>query len=1155
MILYSGERSDYDEAIVSSGRTWQVDFQYYRSSWITGPSANIKSFTISDYVSDGSNISMGNVAGGKLTLNLVNIYSSNLKAVLSASKIRIKLNLTSSVSIMSRSYVIDDKKINKRFNGRYDCTITAYDLSYKMTDTYSTSLENPTCIQIVTEIAEKYGLTVDSSVSETITAIDGSTAATFVPLEGFTCKQTLGFMAGCYGCFATIDENDSVCFKWFEESSDTIAPDRIFEGCEFISEMSERKIKLIESGTQSNPIVAPSNTSGYSISFENPYITQEQATAIYNNKISGNKISFRVGKLKYKGSPLNNPGTIVTVKDVEENTAKFYIMKRTLDFDGGLSETIECQGESDTTISYKVSSPTQQRINRALSKMEDAIKAATDVIQQTKGSTFELIPVDESDPAKGNLGFNLYYKDSGDTAFDNCIIKATAGGIGFSTNAGESFDALALYFYKDESGAIHGCINGEVIKAGSISADKIDTTQLIISKGNVDGLTEEISSISSTANGAKETATSANTMALNVRNGLVTTNNNVSNLSQSVSNLSSELESGYSTLSEEQQKIIDVCLTKDATYINGGNIATGSILADSIAANSVTADKLSVGYGKLENLLSNSEFTDDSSFPVGWDYYNSFVEQKSNTAYIKYTDLSSRMLKDSIAEFEENKNFYDISTGKNTDWILSKCTVSTLGSYPNGYIRLTPTDISYWAFFERFFELTKGKRYYIAAQINILNYYKNTSSGYGIGLCYAGGNYSFPEASFSPVSGNTGEFNVEFVFDYSKDSGSKKVGLIFKYLADSSGNPVKYNIAWVTVGEVKNPYKTEGFYCSDSRFLASGYKSSNLLNNGTLIDSAEEFTAYESYLSSSDKTNTNIFQLFTQKKQLESGKRYSLIARLKCLNFETASSIATFGSWVGTFKSFSQIQLGSTNTNNYITVKMVFDYSGETATKDVGLCWRGLLDDISQPCDIQVNWVYLFRDDTDEPGFYCSDSSWLKDSYKGSHILTNSIDINNYIEKPALQVNNSNLYFFGSVQSNNGNIGCLNYSFDNITIKNDSYYYQDIKKPKYTLKQGKNSSISFSKPSRILNGESYSGGTELCDVMKWQSAYQRLYLETREENNSLSDSYENIISPAGMKTTYNSKSVSLSTDGIIVNGNYRISLDQLIYLANNTPSS
>lgn len=1144
MILYSGERSAYDEAIVSSSRTWQANYQYYRSSWITGTQAHLKSFTISDYVSDGSNISMGNVAGGKLTVNLVNVYSSDLKAILSSSKIRIKLGLMGSVSVVSRSYVIDDKKITKRFNGRYDCTITAYDLSYKMTDTYITSLENPTCIQIVTEIAEKYGLTVDNSVSEAVSAIDGSTAATFVPLEGFTCKQTLGFMAGCYGCFATINENDAICFKWFEESPDTIAPDRIFEGCEFISEMSERKIKLVESGTQSNPVVAPSNTSGYSISFENPYITQEQATAIYNNKVSGNKISFRVGKLKYKGSPLNNPGTIVTVKDIEEKTAKFYIMKRTLDFDGGLSETIECQGESDTTISYKISSPTQQRINRALSKMESAIKAATDVIQQTKGSTFELIPSDESDPAKGNLGFNLYYKDSGDTAFDNCIIKATAGGIGFSTNAGESFDALAMYFYKDESGEIHGCINGEVIKAGSISADKIDTSQLVISKGNVDGLTDEISSISAVANGAKETAISANTMAVNVRDGLVTTNQNVSNLNNK-----------YSNLSEEQKKIINICLNNDMTYINGGNIATGSILSDSIAANSVTADKLSVGYGKLENMLSNSEFTDDSSFPVGWDYYNSFVEQKSSTAYIKYTDLSSRMLKDSIAEFEESKNFYDNSTGITTDWILSKCTARTLGNYPNGYIELTPTDISYWAFFERYYNLTKGKRYYIAAQINILNYYQNTSSGYGIGLCYAGGNYNLPEASFSPVNGNTGEFNIEFVFDYSKDSGSKRVGLIFKYLANSSGSPVKYNIAWLTVGEVKNPYKTQGFYCSDSRFLASGYKSSNLLNNGTLINSAEEFTAYESYMSSSDKTDVNIFQLFTQKKQLESGKRYSLIARLKCLNFESASSIAAFGCWAEKGHSFYQTQLGSTNTNNYITVKMVFDYSGETVTKDVGLYWRGLLDDISQPCDIQVNWIYLFRDDTDEPGFYCSDSSWLKDGYKESHIITNSSDINNYIKKPALQVNNSNLYFFGSVQSNSGNIGCLNYSFDSITIKNDSYYYQDVTKPKYTLKQGKNSIISFSKPSKILDGESYSGGVELCDVMKWQSAYQRLYLETREENNSLSDSYENIVSPAGMKATYKSKSISLSTDGIVVNGSNRISLDQLIYLANHTPSS
>lgn len=609
MKIFSGTISDYNEKIISDNRYWECRLEYFYLSWRGLAASLVKDFTLSDYVSDGSNISMGSVAGGKLTVNLSGASYAQLSMIFEGAKIRLRLTLMDSVMLRSKTFVVDQKKINRRRDGKYDCTLTAFDVSYEMTDKYKTSIENPTCVQIVTEIANKYDLTVNESVSQAVAAIDGDTAAVFVPLDGFTCKQTLGYMAGCYGCYASINEDSEICFEWYSQSSDTIAPNRIFEGGEYISEMEQRTIKMIETGTQSNQIVAPSNANGYSVNFENPYISQSQATAIYNNKISGDKISFRTGKLKYKGSPLNNPGTIVTVEDIDGNTATFYIMKRTLNFDGGLSETIECQGESDTAISYKVTSPIQQKINRALSQMEEAIKAATGVIKQTQGSTFELI-ADETDESK-NIGFKLYYKDSGDSSFDDCVIMATAGGIGFSTNKGESFDAAAIYFYKDDSGNIHGCINGEFIKAGSISADKINTNNLIISKGNVDGLEGDLSSLSGDVSSASQTANNAVIKANSVGNALASTNSNVS------------------SLTTEQEKIINICLTEDKTQINGGNIATGSILTGSLAANSVTADKIAAGAIIAEKIN------------VGWQSGNCASGWSGDTEYFEITSDSN----------------------------------------------------------------------------------------------------------------------------------------------------------------------------------------------------------------------------------------------------------------------------------------------------------------------------------------------------------------------------------------------------------------------------------------------------------------------------------------------------------------------------------
>lgn len=1114
MKIFSGTRSDYDEKIISDNRYWECRLEYFYLSWRALTASLVKDFTLSDYVSDGSNISMGSVAGGKLTVNLSGASYAQLSMIFEGAKIRLRLTLMDSVMLRSKTFIVDQKKINRRRDGKYDCTLTAFDVSYEMTDKYKTSIENPTCIQIVTEIANKYGLTVNESVSQAVAAIDGDTAAVFVPLDGFTCKQTLGYMAGCYGCYASINEDSEICFEWYSQSSDTIAPNRIFEGGEYISEMEQRTIKMIETGTQGNQIVAPSNANGYSVNFENPYISQSQATAIYNNKISGDKISFRTGKLKYKGSPLNNPGTIVTVEDIDGNTATFYIMKRTLNFDGGLSETIECQGESDTAISYKVTSPTQQKINRALSQMEEAIKAATGVIKQTQGSTFELI-ADETDESK-NIGFKLYYKDSGDSSFDDCVIMATAGGIGFSTNKGESFDAAAIYFYKDDSGNIHGCINGEFIKAGSISADKINTNNLIISKGNVDGLEGDLSSLSSDVSSASQTAANAAEKANSVGDALTATNQNVS------------------TLSTEQTKIINVCLTQDKTQINGGNIATGSILAGSLDANSVTADNLSVGIGKLINIFYNGDFSKNSSYPIGWDGYNSTLSVSNGIATAQYVAENSNLIG------EANSEFINIS-----NWTVTNCTMRK--PYQDiDYIELKPISKDKWSIISTKVILSKGKKYSISAQINPLNWSSSSNSTQYISIgyhCNGSFYYGSDSARFTPSSG---EANVEFVFDYNENDGNVDIGLFFRDMLDADGNPVSVNIAWIAVSEVSTT-RSNGFYSSKSTWIKSSYLSTRLINNGVYISKASD------YLASIAITETSQIQIMFQKKKLIQNSRYVLLARIQFLNLSSINSDADLGFWDGTGHSFSQKYIGSTSTGSTITVKMVFDYTGSSDIRDVGLYWKGILNDAGQPCKLKASWIYLYKDDTETVGFYCSSDSWLADNYKSSFLLEDSSSADDYIKKPALVVSENNLFFFGSVQSNDGVIGCLNYDLQGFSVENNSYYYEDKSSPDTSYQEKVNSYLNIIKPEAILDLKAWVeevGTFDLCETVAWQSIRQELLLETD------SAWYKNVISPAGIKITSDGgKTVSLSTNGLGISDSDFLTIEQIRYLINNTPKS
>lgn len=493
--------SYYPSYVKSENRWWyigKIGF-YINQGWSDYSLGKyVKSFTISDYSTDGSNISMGVVAGSKLTLTLVSFSKTMLKNISEGSIIRLPVDLygndymTTAVSLMSVPFIVDNVKTKKSNGSGYNVTVTAYDLSYKMTHPYVSSYENATGYQIVKEIADKYGLSVDISVKNKIAEL-GMSSTSFKPLSGFSCKETLGYIAGCFGCFARINNNMSIEFVWYDNAVDPeIGKDRFYvDGNTFSN--NEYVINLIETGTKDNPIVYPENANGYSINFENPYITPELVRKIYETKIEGGKLAFKTGKIKYKGSPVNMPGSIVTATDIDGTTAIFYIMKRTLNFDGGISETIECLGESETTINYKVTSPTQQKINRLYSRIEEAIKNATDIITQTKGSVFEFIPVDETDPSKGNSGWKLY-----STAFGNKnVILANSSGIGFSSNGGQSFDAAAIYI--DENGQGH--INGNFITAGSISADKIDTSQIVVGgSGDYKDLEELLNGVVDTSN-------------------------------------------------------------------------------------------------------------------------------------------------------------------------------------------------------------------------------------------------------------------------------------------------------------------------------------------------------------------------------------------------------------------------------------------------------------------------------------------------------------------------------------------------------------------------------------------------------------------------------------------------------------------------------
>ena len=283
MKIFNGTQSNYNTGIVSDERSWSASLEcFYDGYWHPIPQSCLKNFTLSDYATNGKNITMGDVLGGELKVNLMDISSDDLSLLKEGYKVRIRLTLeNASVTLISKVFIIDSSKIKRR-GATFNAEVTAYDITYKMAYDFVASSENMTALQVVTQIADKYGLGVDYSVNRAIIQADGNTPYEFSMLADFTDKETLGYMAGCYGCNAAVNENEDICFVWYENTNDEIRPDRIYLGGQYVSEMESRTIVMIETGTQDNQITYPAVATGYSINFENPYITSEQAQKIYN---------------------------------------------------------------------------------------------------------------------------------------------------------------------------------------------------------------------------------------------------------------------------------------------------------------------------------------------------------------------------------------------------------------------------------------------------------------------------------------------------------------------------------------------------------------------------------------------------------------------------------------------------------------------------------------------------------------------------------------------------------------------------------------------------------------------------------------------------------------------------------------------------------
>ena len=250
-------------------------------------------------------------------------------------------------------YTIQNPKIESN-----KVTFTAYDrLASRCNGAYYSKLGYPVdAVDILAEISTMTGVVIDTStlqrgiqINQRAIIEDGDyneeteeseVITTYVnPFDGYTYKETIGFIAGLFGKFAICGRTGMIEFRWYQ-GIDYEIPSNIFYND--LQETEESfSIKRLTCDNSDQTLSSGSGATG--ISMQNPVMTQSILDGVYNT-VQG--LVFTPAALRFIGDMRLDIGDIVTA--VKNDGTKFTIPIISLitSYDGGLMQTIASYGNT-----------------------------------------------------------------------------------------------------------------------------------------------------------------------------------------------------------------------------------------------------------------------------------------------------------------------------------------------------------------------------------------------------------------------------------------------------------------------------------------------------------------------------------------------------------------------------------------------------------------------------------------------------------------------------------------------------------------------------------------------------------------------------------------------------------------------------------------
>ncbi|MDY4949207.1 MAG: hypothetical protein SO128_07530 [Clostridium cadaveris] len=302
---------------------------------------------------------IGVTPSNMLDLTILNsgdtIYSTN------QIKVEIGLNIGSTIEyILMGYYNIDDIVKTK-----YNIKITAFDNMIKFEIPYFSNLgDTATLQQVVNELANKTGVEFTGSLP----------AYNVKKLEGFTCREVLGYVASLCGGNAVITREGKFTIVTPKEVEYTITPDNYIPP--FNLEEVKYKVGKISCKAGENELVKGSlGVDSMELQFENPWVTESILQDIYNKLNGFNYLGY---SMKWQGDISLDLGDIVTITDKKGVVRKHPILSQKFNYTGGLTVEMGAKGESKNKNSFNSSGENSKKINRVVTELALVNKAFVD---------------------------------------------------------------------------------------------------------------------------------------------------------------------------------------------------------------------------------------------------------------------------------------------------------------------------------------------------------------------------------------------------------------------------------------------------------------------------------------------------------------------------------------------------------------------------------------------------------------------------------------------------------------------------------------------------------------------------------------------------------------------------------------------------------